>query len=73
MWFFQKNINKEEQEEIGAFDTEYIDDRQLLCMLDDEEIQARVKGGECDLISQDDNIDNDMSNLSRIKGAPRLL
>ena len=61
-----QNINKEEQGEEaptpqeGAFHTEYIDDRQLLCMLDDEEIQARDKGCECDLISQDENVDNDM-------------
>ena len=45
-----QNINKEEEQEEGAFHTEYIDDRQLLCMLDDEEIQARDKGGECDLM-----------------------
>ena len=36
-------------------------------MLDDEERQARDKGGECDLISQDENFDNDMSNLSNEK------
>ena len=62
-----QNTNKEEQQEEGAFHTEYIDDRQLLCMLDDEEIQARDKGDECDLISQDENFDNDMSNLSSEK------
>ena len=36
-------------------------------MLDDEEIQARDKDEECDLISQDENFDNDMSNLSSEK------
>ena len=62
-----QNINKEEE---GAFHTEYIDGRQLLCMLDDEEIQARDKGDECDLISQDENFENDMSCLSseKLKG-----
>ena len=62
-----RNINKEEQEEEGAYHTEYIDDRQLLCMLDDEEMQARDKGGECDLISQGENFENDMSYLSSEK------
>ena len=36
-------------------------------MPDDEEIQARDKGGECDLISQDENFENDMSYLSTEK------
>ena len=36
-------------------------------MLDDEEIQVRDKGGECHLISQDENVDNDMSYLSSEK------
>ena len=51
-----QNINKEEQEEEGAFHTEYIDARQFL--------------GECDLISQDENFENDISYLSSetIKG-----
>ena len=32
-------------------------------MPDDAEIKACGKGGECDLISQDENSDDDMSNL----------
>ena len=72
-----QNINKEER---GEFHTEYIDDRQLLCMLDDKEIQVRDKDEECDLISQDENFDKLYvrsvqweDERRRIKGASRLL